>query len=387
MSVEMTSPSILFLVTEDWYFCLHRLPIARAARDAGFRVMVATQVKDHGQLIEREGFQLIPMKWTRRSMNPFHALSEVYQIAAIYRKYQPDLVHQIALKPSLFGSIAGLVTGISPIVNNLAGLGQAFTSRGVFAALVRSGLVNAFRLLFRRGGTCTIVENSDDWRFLVTQVGLDKKAVALIRGIGVDINRFLPGPENTQETPTITMVSRMLWPKGVGELVEATRILRGRGRQVKVQLVGTPDTSSRVSVPQEQLLKWQSEGVIEWLGYRDDVPELWRRSHIAVLPSYYREGIPRSLLEAAACGRAIVTTDMPGCREIVRNGHNGLLVPLRDPVAIAEAIERLLDDAEMRQRMGMAGRELVESEFAEEHVVAQTLSVYRKLLDERERAA
>lgn len=179
----------------------------------------------------------------------------------------------------------------------------------------------------------------------------------------------------------------MLWPKGIGELVEATRILRGRGRQIKVQLVGIPDTSSRVSIPRKQLLKWQSEGVIEWLGYRDDIPELWRHSHIAVLPSYYREGIPRSLLEAAACGRAIVTTDMPGCREIARNGHNGLLVPPRDPVAIADAIERLLDDAELRQRMGMAGRELVENEFAEEHVVAQTLDLYRRLLDERERAA
>ena len=387
LSEELNSLSILFLVTEDWYFCLHRLPIARAARDAGFKVMVATQVKDHAQLIEREGFQLIPMKWTRRSMNPYRALSEVHQIAGIYRKYKPDLVHQIALKPSLYGSIAGIVTGVSPIVNNLAGLGQAFTSGGVFAALVRSGLVYAFRLLFRRAGTCTIVENSDDWRFLVTRVGLDKRTVALIRGIGVDVDLFQPRPENAQQTPTVTLVSRMLWPKGVGELVEATRILRGRGRQIKVQLVGIPDTSSRVAIQQEQLLKWQSEGIVEWLGYREDVPELWRHSHIAVLPSYYREGIPRSLLEAAASGRAIVTTDMPGCREIVRNGYNGLLVPPRDPVAIADALEQLLDDAELRQRMGRAGRELVENEFAEEHVVAQTLSVYRKLLDERQRAA
>jgi glycosyltransferase involved in cell wall biosynthesis len=231
------------------------------------------------------------------------------------------------------------------------------------------------------------VENSDDWRFLHEQVGLDKKTVILIRGIGVDVKRFLPSPENTGETSTVTLVSRMLWPKGVGELVEATRILRERGWPLRVQLVGTPDTSSRVSVPQDQLLEWQSEGVIDWLGYRDDVAELWRHSHIAVLPSYYREGIPRSLLEAAACARAIVTTDMPGCREIVRAGHNGLLVPPRDPHALADAIEHLLKNAETRQRMGKAGRELVEREFAEEHVVAQTLGVYRKLLDERKGAA
>jgi len=385
--VELKSPSILFLVTEDWYFCLHRLPIARAAHAAGWTVLVATQVKDHGQLIEREGFQLIPMKWTRRSMNPVRGLAEVRQIVGIYRKYQPDLVHHVALKPSLYGSMAGLLCGRAAVVNNLAGLGQAFTSQGLMASVVRTGLTNAFRLLFRRRGSCTIVENADDWRFLVTKVGLERNTVALIRGIGVDVKRYRPGPEDTGETPTITMVSRMLWPKGVGELVEATRILRRRGQRLRVQLVGVPDASSRVSVPQEQLLKWQSEGVVEWLGYREDVPELWRRSHIAVLPSYYREGIPRSLLEAAACARPIVTTDMPGCREIVRNGHNGILVAPRDPQAIADAIERLLNDAKLRQCMGEAGRALVEQEFTEEHVVAQTMSVYRKLLDERKQSS
>ncbi len=379
--------SILFLVTEDWYFCLHRLPIARAARDAGFRVLVATQVHEHREAIEQEGFKLIPMRWTRQSLNPLHALSEVRQISAIYRQFQPDLVHHVALKPSLYGTVAGGITGISPIVNNLAGLGQAFSSKGVLAGIIRAGLVGAFKVLFRRPGVCTIVENSDDQHFLATTVGIGSQAVALVRGIGVDVSSFKPVPETLKSVPTVTMVSRMLWPKGVAELVEAARILQQRGRPVRVQLVGVPDPSSRVSIPERQLLEWQAEGTIEWLGYREDVADIWEHSNIAILPSYYREGIPRSLLEAAACGRAIVTTDAPGCREIVRHGRNGLLIKPRSPAAIADAIDQLAGDPDLRQRMGQAGREMVERDFAEELVVAQTLDVYWSLLGKDEKVA
>jgi glycosyltransferase involved in cell wall biosynthesis len=376
-------PGILFLVTEDWYFCLHRLPIARAARDAGFRVMVATQVRDHGEVLEREGFELIPMRWTRGSLNPLHTLSELRQIIRIYRDYQPDLVHHVALRPSIYGSIAAVLTGVSPVVNNLAGLGLAFSSSGVYAGLVRAIVTTAFRLLFGRPGNCTVVENSDDRAFLINKVGLDADSVILIRGIGVDIRRFAPTPERLEGVPVVTLVSRMLWPKGIGELVEAARILRERGVAVKVRLVGMPDTTSRVSIPERQLAHWNAEGVVEWLGYRDDIPELWRTSNLAVLPSYYREGVPRSLLEAAACGRAIVTTDMPGCREIVQHGINGLLVPPRDAQAIADAIQQLVEDAALRQRMGAAGRALVEKGFSEEYTVEQTLAVYRRLVEDR----
>jgi glycosyltransferase involved in cell wall biosynthesis len=375
-------PAILFLVTEDWYFCLHRLPIARAARDAGFRVMVATQVRDHGGVLEGEGFEVIPMRWTRGSLNPLHTLSELRQIIGIYRKCRPDLVHHVALRPSIYGSIAAALTGVSPVVNNLAGLGLAFSSTGVSAGLVRAMVTTAFRLLFGRPGNCTVVENSDDRAFLINKVGLDADSVILIRGIGVDTRRFAPTPERLEGVPVVTLVSRMLWPKGIGELVEAARILRERGVAVKVRLVGMPDTTSRVSVPEQQLAQWNAQGVVEWLGHRDDIPELWRTSTIAVLPSYYREGVPRSLLEAAACGRAIVTTDMPGCREIVQHGINGLLVPPRDARAIAAAIEELVADPAMRQRMGVAGRALVEKGFSEEYIVEQTLAVYQSLVDD-----
>ncbi|MFQ5643174.1 MAG: glycosyltransferase family 4 protein, partial [Thiogranum sp.] len=378
-----TQKIILFLVTEDWYFCLHRLPVARAARDAGFRVLIATQVDEHGEVIEREGFTLIPMRWRRRSLNPLHALSEVRQIAAIYRKYSPDLVHHVALKPSLLGSFAANITRTSPVINNLAGLGLAFSSKGPVSALVRAGVIAGLKYFFRGADRRVIVENEDDAEYLVSRIGLDRDKVTVIRGIGVDVKRFSPSNEAFDGEMTVTLVSRMLWPKGIGELVKAADILRGRGPNMKVQLVGKPDTSSRVSVTEKQLLAWQSRGQVDWLGYREDIPELWRHTHIAVLPSYYREGVPRCLLEAAACGCPIVTTDMPGCRDVVRHGINGLLVPPRDPVALADALERLIDDPEMRRLMGREGRKLVEEEFTEERVVKQTLDLYLELVNSR----
>jgi glycosyltransferase involved in cell wall biosynthesis len=372
-------PGILYLVTEDWYFCLHRLPIARAARDAGFRVLVATQVGEHGKVIEKEGFELLPMRWNRGSLNPAYAFSELRQILKLYKGYQPDLVHHVALKPSLLGSCAALIAGTKPVVNNLAGLGQAFSATGLSARMVRTGLLMAFRLLFARKGACTLVENSDDQAFLTGKVGLPEDSVALIRGIGVDEKRFLPHEEPEQDEPVVTLVSRLLWPKGVRELVDAGAILRERGIRVRIRLVGMPDPTSRVSVPEEQLRNWNAQGAVEWLGHRDDISEIWRDSTIGVLPSYYREGIPRSLLEAAACGRAIVTTDMPGCREIVRHGYNGLLVPPRDAAALADAIAELVTNPARRRQMAKAGRERVEQEFSEQRVVAQTLMLYQTL--------
>jgi glycosyltransferase involved in cell wall biosynthesis len=341
---------------------------------------VATQVGQHGDVIRQEGFELIPMRWNRGSLNPLHAVLELHQIVGIYRKYKPDLVHHVALKPSLLGSMGAVFARRPSVVNNLAGLGQAFSSKGFPANLIRTVLVSAFRVLFSRKQMSTIVENSDDLAFLTGCVGLRRGSVALIRGIGVDEKRFLPTDEPAQAQPVVTMVSRMLWPKGVQELVDAALLLKERGIQIRVRLVGVPDPTSRVSVPEPQLRKWSDDGVVEWLGHRDDIPQVWRESNIAILPSWYREGIPRSLLEAASCGRAIITTDMPGCREIVVHGFNGLLVPPRDARAIADAITQLVFDPSMRQRMGAMGRQLVEKEFSERYAVAQTVAVYRKLV-------
>jgi glycosyltransferase involved in cell wall biosynthesis len=225
------------------------------------------------------------------------------------------------------------------------------------------------------------VENSDDRAFLCSHIGLAEQQAVLIRGIGVDEQRFTFHEESGQTVPAVVMVSRLLWPKGVRELVEAGRILRARGVAVVIRLVGKPDEASRVSVPRQTLQAWHDQGDIEWLGYQDDIPAIWRQAAIAVLPSYYREGIPRSLLEAASSGRPVVTTDMPGCREIVEDGVNGFLVAPRDVETLAAALEKLIKDPALRARMGRAGRERVLQHFTERQVVARTLDTYQQLLD------
>jgi len=378
--MKQTRPVLLMLVTEDWYFCLHRLEIARAARAAGYRVLIATQVSNCREKIEREGLELLPMTWSRASLNPLHALSEILQTARIFRGHRPDLVHLVALKPSLYGGIAALLTGTRPVIYNLAGLGGAFSAQGIGAHLIRSLLKVTFKALFRRKNTCTIVENSDDREFLLASIGLPPQQAILIRGIGVDEHRFSYSEERDTDVPVITLVSRLLWPKGIGELVEAGHILRARGLKFRIQLVGMPDPASRLSVPEDRLRTWQSQGDVDWLGHQDDIPGIWRQSHIAVLPSYYREGIPRSLLEAASCGRAIVTTDMPGCREIVVNGENGLLVRPRDATALADALEKLIREPALRTAMGRAGRDMILQGFTQKYVIEQSLDVYKRLL-------
>ncbi len=375
-----TRPLLIYLVTEDWYFNLHRLPLAHAAKKAGYRVMIATQINSQDSDIYREGFEIIPMQWARKSMNPFHVLSEIWQIRQIIYRYQPDIMHLVAMKPSLFGSIAAYFNTDVALVQNLAGLGQAYVSKGIFANLLRGFLNRSFSMLFARKRSKTIVENSDDQDYLANSLNIGNNKVQLIRGIGVDVNRFQYSPEEATDTVYVTMVSRMLWPKGVQELVDAARILKQKQYPVKIRLVGLPDTSSRVSVSHADLQAFHDEGIIEWLGFQEDIPVVWRQSHIAILPSYYREGIPRSLLEAASCGRAIITTDMPGCREIVRNSENGILIAPKNTQAIVDAIITLIDNPEIRQEMGVAGRRMIEQDFTEEQVVSETLSVYELLL-------
>ena len=379
-----TRPLLIYLVTEDWYFSLHRLPLAHAAKKSGYRVMIATQInpQDSNQASDlyREGFEIIPMQWARKSMNPFHILSEIRQIRQIIARYRPEVMHLVAMKPSLFGSVAAYFNTDIALVHNLAGLGQAYVSKGVLANLLRAFLNRSFSLLFARRRSRTIVENSDDRDYLVNRLNIGNDRVQLIRGIGVDVNRFQYSPEEKADTVYVTMVSRMLWPKGVQELVDAARILKRAQYPVKIQLVGLPDTSSRISVSKEELQAFHDEGAIEWLGFQKDIPGIWRQSHIAILPSYYREGIPRSLLEAASCGRAVITTDMPGCREIVHHGENGLLIAPKDTQAIVDAIITLIDNPQMRQEMGVSGRRMIEQGFTEEQVVSETLSVYESLL-------
>ncbi|MCX7098534.1 MAG: glycosyltransferase family 4 protein [Methylococcales bacterium] len=372
-------PKLLYFVTEDWYFCSHRLALAVAAQQAGFEVLVVTRVNRHGDLIRSHGLKLIPIELSRRSRNPFKELAVIWQLLAIYRKHKPDIVHHVALKPVLYGSLAARLAGVPAVVNALAGLGFLFVSKRLLARVLRPLVETAFRLLLNRSRSQVIFQNPDDQGLLVGRKLLAPERATLIRGSGVDTHVFTPMPE-TAGIPLVILASRLLWDKGVAEFVAAAQQVNALGVIARFALVGVGDPENPASIPDAQLEQWHELGIIEWWGRRDDMPQVLAQAHIVCLPTSYGEGVPKVLIEAAACGRPIVATDVPGCREIVRHEENGLLVPAKDVDALALAIRRLIADKVLRQTMGARGRELVEAEFSIERVIGQTLQLYQELL-------
>jgi glycosyltransferase involved in cell wall biosynthesis len=382
-------PKLLFLVTEDWYFCSHRLPVARAALAAGIDVLVATRVRAHGDRIRDEGFALRPIGWRRRGDGLVGAGRAISEVAELYRTERPDLVHHIALKSVLFGGIALRRAfpgpGGAPIaIDSIMGLGSRFSAASVAAKLRRPSLGAALRVAASGQRGWVIVQNPEDRNALIT-LGIAPERIVMIRGSGVDCDHFRALPDPDAKTVTVALVSRMLRDKGLLDAVAAIRLLRERGLPVELLLAGPTDPDNRGSLTAEALVSLGADHGIEWLGPVADVRAVWRRAAIAVLPSTYGEGVPKALLEAAACARPIIASDVPGCREIVRPGETGLLVPPRDTQALAEAIAALAGDPMRRKAMGRAGRELAECEFGEDIVASETLAVYDAAL--RERAA
>jgi len=373
-----SSPRILFLVTEDWYFWMHWLNLARTTRDAGFEVLLAMRIQEHGQQISHQGFKLFPIGLLRRSLNPIRELLAVWELVRLYRSEKPDIVYHIAVKPILYGSIAARLAGIRRVINVFAGLGYAYTSKNVNARLLRLFLRVGLRAAWAHGRSIAVFQNEEDRAQLIRDRTVVESRTRVIPGTGVDIERFQPAPTKAQE-PMVLLACRMLWDKGVGEFVEAARLIRQLGVKARFVLVGRCDDDNPASIGFLQLQRWQKEGVVEWWGHRDDMPTVFSMASVVVLPSY-REGLPVSLLEAAACGKPIVATDVPGCRDVVRHRVNGLLVPLRDASALADSIATLLENEELRVDLGRRGREIVVKEFSAAAVTAQTLALYRELL-------
>jgi glycosyltransferase involved in cell wall biosynthesis len=375
----MTDPlsrSLLFIVTEDWYFWSHRLALARAMRAAGWQVTVAARVQAHGARIEAEGFRLVALPWRRGGGSLLAEIATIWQLYRLMRHERPDLVHLIALKCIVYGGIAARLAGIRARVSTVAGLGYVFTSKSPKARLLRPLLRLALHLAMAGRGSLVTVQNPDDRRRLADGIVAAERMI-LIRGSGVDTGRFSPAPE-PDGVPVVAMACRMVRDKGIGVVVEAARQLKAAGIAVRIRLAGATDPENRDAHTAEEILGWVAAGLVEWDGPVEDVPALWRSSHIAVYPSVYGEGIPKTLLEAAACGKPIVTTDMPGCRETVEDGVSGFLVPPGDAGAVADRLRRLIEDPSLRRRMAEAARAKALAEFADARIVAETLAVYRR---------
>jgi glycosyltransferase involved in cell wall biosynthesis len=368
---------LLYVVTEDWYFLSHRLPMARAARDAGFEVHVATRVVDGAAVIRAEGFALHPVPFVRGRISPFGTVATIRALRGIHRKVAPDLVHHVALQATILGSIAAAGRPVGA-VNALTGLGYTFTSGNAKATLLRPILSALIRLLLNRPRQRVLVQNPDD-RDSMLSLGIAPQRIVTIPGSGVDVDALQPRPE-PPEAPTIAFVGRLLADKGIRTLIAAHRLLRQRSSNVELTIAGTPDPANPASVSEQEVARWSREPGITCLGYVEDISALWARAHIAVLPSR-REGLPKSLLEAAACGRPMIATDVPGCREIVVPGETGLLVAYDDPPALARAIESLAAAPELRARYGAAARRLAVARFSAEAIGRQTVDLYRDLVE------
>lgn len=372
-------PTVLFLVTEDWFFVSHFLPMARAAAESGFAVVVVTRVRSHRAPIEATGAHVVPLEAERKSLNPLAILGTVRAIRRILAAEKPDILHCIALRSIILGGVAARLAGVTRRVYALTGLGFLGARRDGLGRMARALIRGLVRGPLDGPGTRFLFENEDDPRLLGLDPA-DPAKVTIVGGAGVDPAHYAAAPLPPRPPLKVAVVARMLWSKGIDLAVEATRRARRAGADVELSLYGAPDPSNPKAVPEATLRAWASEPGIAWHGPTRDVAAVWRAHHVCCLPSRGGEGLPRTLLEGAVCGRAVLTTDVPGCRTLVRDGREGLVVPPDDAQALADALVCLAGDERLAADMGAAARERVLSGFTERHVMQALQDLYRDLL-------
>ena len=365
---------ILFFIAEDYSVLSHRLALLKMTRELGYEVVVATKVSNHKEQLESEGFKVIPIKNLHRSgLNPFKDLKLLHELFQIYRTEKPDTSYHVAFKPVIYGGLAALLTRVPHVIYALGGLGTLYLGQSLKVKIVRFAVNRIFSLLFHRKNSSLILQNDDDAKSIT---GLfPPKQLHMIRGSGVDINYYSPTPE-PKGSIVITMAARLLWDKGVGELIDAARLIKEKQKDIQIHLYGEPDPENPNSVSLHELKNWHEEGIIQWHGPAKDSREAYRNCHIAVLPSY-REGLPKGLLEAAASGRPIVTTDVPGCKDTVIDGVSGYIVPVKNANMLADRLLDLANSPNKRAAFGKRGRSLVEEQFSDTFINTQLTTVIK----------
>lgn len=372
---------IILFANTDWYLYNFRRSFALAAVAAGYEVLLLSPDGAYGEKLRALGLRWEPITMNRRSLNPLSELAVLWRLVRLFQRERPALVHGFTIKCAVYGSLAARWAGGAARVNAVAGLGYVFSSQDAKARLLRPVVRWLMRLAFDGEQARLILQNPDDVAVFEQAKLIAPEQIRLIKGSGVNCTRFAPTVRAADSTGPINvlLVARLLWDKGIAEYVEAARMLRARGCAARFLLAGSPDAGNPAAVPEAQVRQWVAEGVLEWLGHVDDMAALYARADLVVLPSY-REGLPKSLIEAAACALPLVTCDTPGCREVVTDGVDGLRVPVRDAGALADAIARLVEDAPLRDRLGKAARAKALAEFDEAVVIANTLAVYRELI-------
>ena len=376
---ENKKRKILFVIVEDRYFISHRLHLAQYAIKKGYQVGLLCKISKHKEFLENEGIQVFDWSLVRGSFNLFFEIKAIYEILVTLLKFAPDVLHAVALKPVIYASFASKLVFLKSRVFALGGLGFIFSSDKVLAKLLRPLIVMVLKFTFSGNKSRLIIQNIDDKRTLINLKVIRDEKIDLIKGAGVDMKIFSFIREPSQ-TPEVILPARLLWDKGVGEFVLAADILKKRGINAKFTLLGETDPQNPECIPDDQVEDWKKEGAVDVAGFQDDMAKCIQNCAVVCLPSY-REGLPKSLLEAASCGRPIVATDVPGCREIVQDGVNGYLVPSKDPDLLAEALSRLLTDRKLREVMGLKGREFVERGFSAEIVAIKTEKIWNSLLN------
>jgi glycosyltransferase involved in cell wall biosynthesis len=366
----------LFIIdSEDWTFWFHRLSLAMTAIESGFEVTLLTKANKYTKQIEEKGIRVVNIDFVRSSKSPLKDVLNVLKLRRIFKKEKPDIIHNVALKTMLISSFAAFSLKKTVVINALTGLGYVFSSEQIQAKLIRFFIKPVLTVITKRNNFWTIFQNPDDMGLFVEQGLVVPERSVLIRGSGVDVDEFLQ-TEDTNKIPVVMLASRMLWDKGIGEFVAAAKRARENNIEAKFILVGDTDADNPMSIPASQLELWAREGCIEWSGHKTNMPEMLSSASIVCLPSY-REGLPKVLLEAAAVGRPLISTDVPGCREIIRNGENGILVKLKDVDSLYEAIRTLILNEELRLEMGNKSRVLVEKELSTDIINRQTLELYK----------
>lgn len=372
-------PRLAFVVNNLDFLVSHRLVLVREAVKAGFEVHALGPESPSREVLEGLGAQVHAWDLSRKGQNPLIEARSVAALARRYAQLRPDLVHHVTIKPVLYGSAAARLARVGAVVNAVSGLGYVFLSKGPVARARRAGVVAAYRLAFSGPNTAVVLQNDQDEATLQEMGALGRAEVVRVPGSGVDLEAFAPQPE-ADGVPVVVLPARLLADKGVREFVEAARRLKARQLPVRMVLVGGLDSGNPAAIEAGELDGWVREGAVEWWGHRADMPAVYAQAAIICLPSY-REGMSKALLEAAAAGRAIVTTDAPGCREVVDGGRFGVLVPVRDGAALADGLAGLLTDAERRRNFARTGAEHARAHFGEDRVWAAHRALYGRLLE------